>query len=83
MRIDKFLKTSRIIKRREVSKQLCLNDRVKINEKIVKPGYNVDIDDIIELKLGFKLVTIKVISLTYKKDLLMYQLISEEKIDNN
>lgn len=83
MRIDKFLKTSRIIKRREVSKQLCLNDRVKINEKIVKPGYNVDIDDIIELKLGFKLVTIKVISLTYKKDLLMYQLISEERIDNN
>lgn len=83
MRIDKFLKTSRIIKRREVSKQLCLNDRVKINEKIVKPSYNVDIDDIIELKLGFKLVTIKVISLTYKKDLLMYQLISEERIDNN
>lgn len=82
IRIDKYLKLSRIIKRREISKQLCLNDRVKINSKIAKPGTTVNIGDEVIVRLGFKILTIKVTSLKYTKDILMYQLISETRVDD-
>ena len=42
MRVDKFLKNSRIIKRRQVAKEACENERVKINDKIAKPGSEVE-----------------------------------------
>lgn len=52
MRIDKFLKISRLIKRRTVAKEACEGGRVKINDKIVKPGDDVKIGDVIEISLG-------------------------------
>ena len=52
MRIDKFLKVSRLIKRRTVANEACGLDRVFINGKPVRPGDRVKIGDIIEVKLG-------------------------------
>ncbi len=52
MRIDKFLKVSRVIKRRTVANEAADGGRVMVNGKIVKPSYEVKIGDIIEIKFG-------------------------------
>ena len=52
MRIDKFLKNKRIIKRRTIAKEACIQERVKINEKIAKPSDEVSIGDIVEINFG-------------------------------
>ncbi|MEB3429052.1 S4 domain-containing protein [Citroniella saccharovorans] len=54
MRVDIFLKNSRIIKRRTVAKLACEGGRVKINEKTAKPGDDVKIGDIISVVFGEK-----------------------------
>ncbi len=63
MRIDKFLKVSRIIKRRTVAKEACAGGRVKINGKTAKPGDEVAIDDTIELSLGEGTLKVRVLDL--------------------
>ncbi len=70
MRIDKFLKVSRLIKRRTVASSACSAGRVKINEKIAKPSTKVSIGDIIEITFGNKVVKVKVLQIadTTKKD---------------
>ncbi len=60
MRIDKFLKLSRIIKRRQVAKAFCEKQKVSVNGKFVKPGYSVCVDDVIEVQFGSKVVKFKV-----------------------
>ncbi len=52
MRIDKFLKVSRILKRREVAKELCLEGDVSLNGKVAKPMSEVKPGDILEIRLG-------------------------------
>lgn len=52
MRIDKFLKNARIIKRRQVAKEACENGRVKINDKLAKPGSLVEEGDLVEVVFG-------------------------------
>jgi len=52
MRIDKFLKSSRILKRRTVSKELALNQRVEINGRSVKPSHEVNAGDIVAVTFG-------------------------------
>lgn len=52
MRLDKFLKTSRIIKRRTVANDACTAGRVSLNGKTAKPGTEVAIGDIIEIRFG-------------------------------
>lgn len=52
MRIDKFLKISRMVKRRTVAKEACEQGRVTINGKVAKPGDEVKVGDIIGLLLG-------------------------------
>jgi ribosomal 50S subunit-recycling heat shock protein len=52
MRLDKFLKVSRIIKRRTVANEACDTGRVKLNEKIAKAGAEVKVGDIVEIKFG-------------------------------
>lgn len=63
MRIDKYLKNSRIIKRRTVAKEACENGRVSINGNIVKAGSEVDIGDEIEVVFGKSKLRVRVISL--------------------
>ena len=52
MRLDKFLKVTKVIKRRTVANQAADNGRVKVNDKIAKPSYEVKVGDIIEIQFG-------------------------------
>lgn len=63
MRLDKYLKVSRIIKRRTVANEACDAERVLVNGKIARASYEVKVDDIIEINLGTKPVRLKVKSL--------------------
>ena len=54
MRIDKFLKVSRVIKRRTVANEAADSGRISVNGKVVKPSYEVKIGDIVEIKFGDK-----------------------------
>jgi len=60
MRIDKYLKNARIIKRRTIAKEACEQGRVLIKGKIAKPGAEVEIGDEIEILFGTKPMKIKV-----------------------
>ncbi|BES65973.1 RNA-binding S4 domain-containing protein [Gottschalkiaceae bacterium SANA] len=60
MRIDKYLKNARIIKRRTVAKEACDQGRVLVNERKAKPGTEVVPGDRIELRLGSKVLTVEV-----------------------
>lgn len=60
MRLDLVLKQSRIIKRRTIAKELCDLGRVSINGKVGKPSSEVSDGDILELKLGSKIVKAKI-----------------------
>ena len=60
MRIDKFLKVSRLIKRRTVANEACDSDRIVLNGKTAKPGDRVKVGDIIELKCGDNTMKVQV-----------------------
>ena len=70
MRLDKFLKVSRLIKRRTVANEACDAGRVMINEKTAKASQNVKAGDIIEIQFGSKAVKVEVLDVqeTVKKD---------------
>ncbi|HOZ55124.1 MAG TPA: RNA-binding S4 domain-containing protein [Clostridia bacterium] len=63
MRIDKFLKVSRVIKRRTIANQAADNGRISINGKVVKPSYEVKMGDIVEIKFGDKVSKFKIINI--------------------
>ncbi|MGP1413755.1 MAG: RNA-binding S4 domain-containing protein [Bacillales bacterium] len=87
MRIDKYLKLTRLIKRRTIAKELLDRDIFLINNKVAKPSSNVKVGDIIVLVLGNKKLTIEVLSTPQyvkKEDSNnLYNLIKEEKIERN
>ncbi len=64
MRIDKFLKVSRIIKRRTIAASACSGGRVFINGKQAKPGSEVSVGSIIEIGFGEKQIKVEVLKLT-------------------
>ena len=64
MRLDLVLKQSRLIKRRTIAKELCDAGRISINGKVSKPSSEVNDGDILELKLGQKILIVKI---TYLK----------------
>ncbi len=64
MRIDKFLKNSRLIKRRTLAKDACEKGRVFINDKSAKPGTEVKAGDIINIKFGNGEVRVRALNLT-------------------
>jgi ribosomal 50S subunit-recycling heat shock protein len=63
MRIDKYLKVSRIIKRRTIAQEACEGGKVMINDKIAKPSSEVKIGDIVTLQFGIKTIKIEVLSI--------------------
>ncbi len=63
MRIDKFLKNSRLIKRRTVAKEACEQERITINGKIAKPGTEVKEGDVIEITFGTSTIRVKALKL--------------------
>lgn len=64
MRIDKFLKNSRLIKRRTIAKEACEQERIFINEKAAKPGSEVKVGDIIRIQFGNAEIKAKVLVLS-------------------
>lgn len=62
MRLDKYLKVSRLIKRRTVANEACDSGRVTINDKVAKAGTKVSEGDIIEIKFGNKSVKVEVLT---------------------
>lgn len=80
MRLDKYLKVSRIIKRRTVAKEACSGGRVSINDKVAKPGTVVAEGDIIEIKFANQILKAKIINIlehvTKDSAKQMYELIS-------
>ncbi len=82
MRLDKFLKVSRIIKRRTMSKEISESSRVKVNNKIAKPSTKLKIGDLIEIEFGRSILVVKVKELrehVLKDDSSMLYEIIEEK----
>lgn len=86
MRIDKYLKVSRILKRRTVSKELAENQRIEINGRIVKPGHDVNPGDIVTITFGNRKLEVRVLSteeVKRKADAAtMYEVISETRTEN-
>lgn len=60
MRIDKFLKVSRIIKRRTLASEACDKEKININGRVAKPGTKVSEGDIIEIRFGDRTTKLKV-----------------------
>ena len=67
MRIDKFLKVSRVIKRRTVANEAADGGRVFVNGKQVKPSYEVEVGDIVEIKFGDKTAKFEILIVPEKQ----------------
>lgn len=63
MRIDKFLKVARVIKRRTVANDAADNGRISVNGKVVKPSYEVKIGDVVEIKFGDKISKFEILQI--------------------
>ena len=70
MRLDKYLKVARLIKRRTVANEACDAGRVLVNDKAVKASYNVKVGDVIEIQFGNRSVKVRVLQIaeTVKKE---------------
>ena len=70
MRLDKYLKVSRLIKRRTVANEACDNGRISVNGRVVKASYDVKVGDKIEISLGSRVLAVEVLQVaeTGKKD---------------
>lgn len=87
MRLDKFLKVSRIIKRRPVAKEVADKGRIKVNGILAKSSTDLKINDEIEIRFGNKLLTVKVLEMkdsTKKEDAVkMYEIIKELRVESH
>ena len=70
MRLDKYLKVSRLIKRRTVANEACDNGRISVNGRVVKASYDVKVGDRIEISMGTRTISVEVLQVaeTVKKD---------------
>ena len=79
MRLDKYLKVSRIIKRRTVANEACDAGRVLVNNKTARASYDVKVGDILEITFGTRVVKVEVIQVsdTVRKEdaSLMYRIV--------
>jgi len=64
MRIDKFLKVSRLIKRRTVANEACDGQRISVNGRVVKASYDVKPGDIIEISFGQRVLKVEVLTVS-------------------
>lgn len=64
MRLDKYLKVSRIIKRRTVANEACDAGKVEVNGKVARASYDVRVGDVIKITLGAKENSYKVLAIT-------------------
>lgn len=84
MRLDKYLKVSRIIKRRTIAKEVADNGRILVNGRVAKSSTMLSVDDILTIHFGNKVVTIKVLEIlesTKKQDSSgMFEIIEEKRL---
>lgn len=64
MRLDKYLKVSRLIKRRTVANEACDNERVTVNGKPAKASYEVKVGDILAIRFGARTVSVEVLEVS-------------------
>ena len=64
MRLDKYLKVSRIIKRRTVANEACDAERVSVNGRVQRASYDVKVGDVIAIRFGARTLTVEVVSVT-------------------
>jgi ribosomal 50S subunit-recycling heat shock protein len=91
MRIDKWLKLSRLIKRRTIAQMACEQGRVFVNERIAKPALTVKTGDNVHIELGSRAITVQILTVPQKAPAAqeaasLYQLVEEirrppEKLD--
>lgn len=84
MRLDKFLKISRIIKRRSVAKEVADKGRIQINGKLAKSSSDVKVGDILKVQFGNKTLEVKITELhesTKRRCTKMYEIISENRTE--
>ena len=62
MRLDKYLKVSRLIKRRTVANEACDNERVTVNGRVARASYDVKVGDVITIRVGQKALSVEVLS---------------------
>lgn len=86
MRLDKFLKISRIIKRRAVAKEVADKGRIQVNGKLAKSSSMVKVGDLVKIQFGNKTLEVKILELhesTKKEDAAkMYEIIAETRAEN-
>ena len=79
MRLDKYLKVSRIIKRRTVANEVCDAKHVTVNGKVARASYDVKVGDVIEIQMGANLLKAEVLNVsehaTKENAVLMYKLL--------
>lgn len=85
MRLDKFLKVSRLIKRRTVAKEVADQGRIKINDSVAKSSSTVKVGDQLEIRFGNRMMKVEILDIqdTTKKNEAaeLYKIISEERIE--
>ena len=77
MSLDKFLKVSRIIKRRTVANEAADGGRISVNGRVVKPSYEVRVGDIVEIKFGDKISKFKIVEIPTVQGKNMPQMVEE------
>ncbi|GBY35445.1 TPA: RNA-binding S4 domain-containing protein [Staphylococcus aureus] len=85
MRLDKYLKVSRLIKRRTLAKEVSDQGRITINGNVAKAGSDVKVEDVLTIRFGQKLVTVKVTALNEHASKGnakgMYEIIEERRLE--
>ncbi len=85
MRLDKYLKVSRLIKRRTVANEACDAGRVLVNDKVARASYDVKLGDKLEIQLGNRIVKVEVLAINEYANRetasSLYRVISEEKLE--
>ena len=79
MRLDKYLKISRLIKRRTVANEICDAGRASVNGKVARASYNVKEGDLIEIQFGARLIKVRVVEIneyaTKENAAMMYEIV--------
>lgn len=84
MRLDKYLKVSKVIKRRTIAKELAMDERVFVNDKLAKPSSEVNVGDQIEIRFEHRHIKLEVTFVSEKMNKNnppMFEIISENKIE--
>ncbi len=86
MRVDKYLKIARILKRREAAKELALQGRIQINGRVAKPSTEVEIGDVLRLEFGYRILEIEILDIqkqvSKQNASLLFKILKEEKIND-